>query len=373
MRIISVDYVLCRTALAKPIPLSCGQLTHRNFGLIRVETDTGITGWGETSINFPPWTYRERAATIEEGLAPMLIGEPAQDVLRLRDKMVAGTRAFTRMWAEGAISQAISGVEMALWDALGKSVDLPVATLLGGICRHEFDCYATGLRTDDPVAGAQEAIDAGYRAIKFRIGFDDDKDVAMAHAIRDAVGPDVALLIDANQAYDLPRAERIIARLSEIDPYWIEEPILTDAYSDQARLRDRFPAVRWAWGENAFDLDDYHAVCTRGLADFIMPDPCRGGGMGAAMDAARIAARYGLPVSAHHYGSDLGFAAMLHFMAACQKTDLVLRDIAPVALRDNVIKEDLVPKDGKVRLPAGPGFGVTPDLDVIEASRIHLS
>ena len=372
MRVRSVNYVLCRAELARPIPLSCGSLTHRNFGLVRIETDSGIEGWGETSVNFPPWTYRERAATIEEGLAPMLVGEDARDVLRLRDMMVSATRPFTRMWSEGAIAQAISGVEMALWDALGKDLSQPVARLLGGARRREFECYATGIRADDPPSGARDAVAAGYRAIKMRVGFGDEKDIAIAHAVRAAIGPDIALLIDANQAFDLPRARRMVAALAEVDPYWIEEPVLNDDFVSQARLRAEFPGVRFAWGENAVRLSHYRKVAEERLADILMPDPCRCGGMAAAMDAARIANASGLPVSAHHYGSDVGFAAMLHFMAACEHTDLVLRDVAPAALRDDLIVEDLTPVNGIVRLPDGPGFGVTPNAEVIAASQYRI-
>ncbi|MBO6637610.1 MAG: mandelate racemase/muconate lactonizing enzyme family protein [Roseitalea sp.] len=372
MRISRVSYVLCRSELERPIPLSCGALTHRNFGLIRIDTDDGMTGWGETSVNFPPWTYRERAATVQEGLAPLLEGEAALDTLRLRDMMVAATRSFTRMWSEGAISQAISGVEMALWDLLGKTTGLPVATLLGGIRRREFRCYATGIRADDPAAGAADAVAAGYRAVKMRIGFGDDKDIATAKAVRTAIGPDIALLIDANQAFDLPRARRMLAALQDVDPYWVEEPVLSDDFDAQRRLRAEFPGLPLAWGENAFRLDHYRLVADEGLADFIMPDPCRCGGMGAAMDAARTVNAHGLPVSAHHYGSDLGFAAMLHFMAATEHTDLVLRDVAAAPLRDAVVQEDLRPVDGMVRLPDGPGFGVTPNLDTIAETRLDI-
>ncbi len=372
MQIKKIDYILCRAELTKPIPLSCGSLTHRNFGLVRVEVAGGITGWGETSINFPPWTYRERAATIEEGLAPLLIGEDACDVLRLRDRMVAATLPFTRMWSEGAIAQAVSGVEMALWDAWGKALGCPVATLLGGIYRRDFRAYATGLRADDPAAGARDAVAAGYDALKMRIGFDDQRDIAIARAVRDAIGPDVALLIDANQAFDLPRARYMLAALAELSPYWVEEPVLNDDFVAQKRLRREYPAVPLAWGENAFRLSQYHHVATRGLADFIMPDPCRCGGMATALDVARMVNAKGLPVSAHHYGSDLGFAAMLHFMAACAQTDMVLRDVAPVSLRDDLVKEDLRPVKGQVRLPDGPGLGVTVDEDVVAATRFKL-
>lgn len=372
MRIKDVEYILCQMALPKPIPLSCGVLTHRNMGLIRIETDDGTVGWGETSINFPSWAYRERAATIQEGLAPLLVGERAHDVLRLRDKMVDATRPFTRMWSEGAIAQAISGIEIALWDILGKDLNKPVAELLGGVHRDIFRCYATGLRTDDPAEGALEAVAAGYNAIKIRVGFTDATDLANARAVRAAVGPDVALLIDANQAYDLHRARRMVGALSELNPYWIEEPVLSDDFEAQARLRQEFEYVPFAWGENAFRLDHYRQVARECLADIIMPDPCRCGGLGAAMDAARAVDGCGLPISAHHYGSDLGFAAMLHFMAAAKRVDLVLRDIAPVPLRDDIVEEDLRPVNGVVKLPSGPGLGITPNLDVIDKHRVRL-
>jgi L-alanine-DL-glutamate epimerase-like enolase superfamily enzyme len=164
----------------------------------------------------------------------------------------------------------------------------------------------------------------------------------------------------------------MIAALSAVNPYWIEEPVLSDDFAAQQRLRAEFPNIRMAWGENAFRLAHFQQVTEQGLADVIMPDPCRCGGMGAAMDAARAVGAHGLAVSAHHYGSDLGFAAMLHFMAATPLTDMVLRDIALVALRDTIVAESLVPVNGPARLLKGPGFGVTPDLDVIVANRVTL-
>ena len=369
MRITAVNAVHCRAELARPIPLACGVLTHRNFGLIRIETDAGVTGWGETSVNFPPWVYRERIATIDEGLAPLLVGENALDTLRLRDRMVTATRSFTRMWAEGALAQAISGVEMALWDLKGKALDQPVARLLGGIQRDTFRCYATGLKTDDPAAGAREAVTAGYGAIKIRIGFDEDTDISMARSVREAIGPDIALLIDANQAYDRRRAKRMIGALRDLDPYWIEEPVLADDFAGMRDLRRQFPEVPMAWGENIYRLDHFQRAARSNLVDIMMPDPCRCGGLAAAIDAARLANSIGIPVSAHHYGSDLGCAAMLHFMAAIQSTDLVLRDIADAPLREEIIIEDLRPGDGIVHLPDGSGLGVTPDLDVIANTR----
>src|SRR5579871_557504 len=163
MRITKVRFLLCGHELATPIPLSCGRLTHRNFGIVIVETNAGVSGLGETSVNFPPWCVHERKATIEEGLAALLIGEDPLEVGRLWRKMADGVRAFTRIWAEGALLQAISGIDIALWDIAGKHYDAPIWRLLGGRYREDIECYAVGFSVADPVAGAREMQAKGYR------------------------------------------------------------------------------------------------------------------------------------------------------------------------------------------------------------------
>lgn len=372
MEIKSVKFVLCQQELTKPIPLSCGVLSHRNFGLVCIETAGGIAGWGETSVNFPPWSYRERKATIEEGLGPLLIGEDARDIHRLRRMMQMATLSYTRMWAEGAITQAISGMEMALWDANGRETGRSLSELLGGACHSKFDAYATGFRADDPAAGAMEMVAKGYTTVKTRIGFDDEIDIGKVRALREAVGDNIKVMVDANQAFTFPRAKKMLEALQPLDLYWIEEPVLNDDFASMARLKHLFPDMKIAWGENAFDPRQYNSVIDDNLVDFVMPDPCRCGGLGPAQEMADIARRGGVPVSAHHYGSDVGFAAMLHFMATCPLVDHVLRDEAPVRLRDDMVVEDLTPKKGRVSVPQGPGLGISLDMAVVENSAIEL-
>lgn len=372
MKITAIHFYLCQQALEKPIPLSCGVLTHRNFGLVEIETSVGITGWGETSINFPPWSVHERKATIEQGLAPMLIGENPLEHGRLVDQMRRGTLAFTRMWAEGALSQAISGIEIALWDIVGKEYGVPVWQLLGGSYRQSVALYATGLRTDDVAAGARAAVAAGYQTIKMRVGFNDEVDVKNAQRIRDAIGPDIGLMIDANQAFDLPRAHHIMQQLASVDPYWIEEPLLTDDIHGWGQLRTAFPELRLAWGENAYTLADYQHMCDGHLVDYVMPDPCRSGGLKQAAYMAAYANDRGIPVSPHHYGSDVGFAACLHLIASSRHVSLMLRDIADVPLRDQIIAAPFEINAGHVAVPQGPGLGIDVDRAVLEQTQTKL-
>ncbi|MDX8452333.1 mandelate racemase/muconate lactonizing enzyme family protein [Mesorhizobium sp. VK9D] len=372
MRITRVRFTLCGYELATPIPLACGRLTHRNFGIVTVETDAGLTGIGETSVNFPPWCVHERRATIEDGLAGLLIGENPLDIDRLWRKMVEATRAFTRMWAEGAIMQAISGIDIALWDLAGKHFGMPVWQLLGRRYREEIECYAVGFSAVDPAAGALEMQRKGYRHAKMRIGFNDAEDIAKACAMRDAVGAGFGMMIDANQAFDLPRARTMLRELEPLSLSWLEEPLLTDDLDGYRRLREEFPALPLAWGENAFALSDYRDFLGADAVQFVMPDPCRSGGFTQATRMCEAADELGIPFSPHHYGSDIGFVAALHLAASRPNFSIMLRDEAPVPLRGDLLAQPVVVDNGKVRLPEGPGLGVELNERVVRSSTIPL-
>lgn len=372
MKITRVRFVLCGYELPSPIPLSCGALTHRNFGLVFVETDAGITGIGETSVNFPPWCIHERRATIEDGLASLVVGENPLDIARLHKRMTDATRSFTRMWAEGAIAQAISGIDMALWDIAGKEYGVPVWQLLGGKYRDDILCYAVGFNAADPGKGALEMRERGYTHGKMRIGFDDAADIAKARGMREAAGDDFAMLIDANQAFDLPRARRMMTELRDLDLYWLEEPLLNDDFDGYAVLRAEFPEIPLAWGENAFSLGDYRTMLDNHLVDAVMPDPCRSGGLTSAVRMAETAAAHGIPMSPHHYGSDIGFVAALHLAASQPNFSIMLRDEAPVPLRGDILAEPLTVTNGSVAVPDKPGLGIELNEAIVQGATIKL-
>lgn len=372
MRITGVRFTLSGYRLATPIPLACGRLTHRNFGIVTVETDAGITGVGETSVNFPPWCPSERRATIEDGLAGLLVGENPLDIDRLWQKMVDATRAFTRMWAQGAIMQAISGIDIALWDIAGKHFGVPVWQLLGGRFRETIDCYAVGFSAADPAAGAREMQAKGYTHAKMRIGFDDPTDIAKARAMREAVGADFAMMIDANQAFDLPRARRVMRELESLDLFWLEEPLLSDDLLGYLTLRKEFPRIPLAWGENAFELSDYRTFVEADAVQFVMPDPCRSGGFTQSIRMCEAASDRGIPFSPHHYGSDIGFVAALHLAASRPNFSIMLRDESPVPLRGAVLAQPVTIVNGAVAVPDGPGLGINLDHRTIESSTILL-
>ncbi|MEW6265742.1 MAG: mandelate racemase/muconate lactonizing enzyme family protein [Thermodesulfobacteriota bacterium] len=372
MKITKVSFILCQYPLTKPLPLSCGVLTHRNFGLVRIDTDAGLEGWGETSINFPPWIYQERRATLEDGLAGLLIGEDPLEPGRLWHKMTRAVRGFTRMWSEGALMQAIGGLDMALWDIVGREYGRPVSALLGGRFREEAEVYATGYSLDQIVSGSADYRAKGFRLVKVRVGFDDEADADNVHLAREALGPEIGLMVDANGAFSLPRARRMMRRLADCHLYWMEEPVLNDDLEGYLALRREFPDIPLAWGENGFSVDIYQQFTAARAVDIVMPDPSRSGGLTQCVRLCETASRYGLPFSPHHYGSDLGFAAALHLVASQPDFLVMLRDVSDCPLREEIITEPFEIKNGKVRVPDRPGLGVTPDLKTVERYRVKL-
>lgn len=372
MKITGVSFILCQYPLSTPVPLSCGVLTHRNFGLVRVETDTGIDGWGETSINFPTWAYHERRATIEDGLASLLIGENPLEIGRLWHKMVAATKGFSRMWSEGALMQAIGGIDIALWDIAGKEYGVTVSQLLGGRFREEAGVYATGFRMDNPAVGAEQTMAKGYKVLKVRVGFDDKKDEDNVRMVRRAVGDEIGLMVDANGAWSYPRARKMVRRLARYNLYWLEEPVLSDDLASYLDIRKEFPDVPLAWGENGFSVQEYQRMIEAKAVDFVMPDPSRSGGLTQCLRLCETASRHGVPFSPHHYGSDLGFAAALHLVASQPDFLIMLRDVSECPLRDEMITEPFKVHGGKVVIPSGIGLGVTINHKVVEKYQVKL-
>lgn len=374
MKISKIEFTLCQYPLAKPLPMSCGVLTHRNFGIVRILTDAGIEGIGETSINFPPWIYKERKATIEEGLAGLLIGENPLEIGRLWNKMTRAVRGFTRMWSEGALMQAISGIDMALWDIAGKEHGEPVWMLLGGQYRREAEVYATGYSVEQIVSGkvSEEIAEKGYRAVKIRIGFNDDADVENVHKVHHALGGHLRLLVDANGAYLYPQARSIMKRLADVDLFWLEEPVLADDLEGYLALRGEFTEIPLAWGENGFSIETYQRFCEAHAIDIVMPDPSRSGGLTQCVRLCETAARYGIPFSPHHYGSDIGFAAALHLVASQPDFLIMLRDVSDCPIREEILEEPFVVEHGKVNIPQKPGLGININFNIVKKYEVPL-
>ncbi|MCG8350198.1 MAG: mandelate racemase/muconate lactonizing enzyme family protein [Chloroflexales bacterium] len=372
MRIQDVEFIGLRSSLPQPANFSWGAATARNVGLVKVTTDDGLVGYGETSVTFPLWSLEERALTVREGLRPLVLGADTDDIAGLHAQL---QRTFARLgplWSPLAIHSSIGAFEMALWDLKGKAERKPLYQVLNPQATAEpIPLYAVGF-TGDPDAMARQAaaaLDDGFAAVKVRLGFGEERDLALLNVMRSTLGDSATLLADANMAWTRHVAAAMADRLTAFRLGWLEEPLDRGDIIGLAELR-RASGIPIAAGENAYGVHEGLALIAADAVDIIMPDIARGGGIIAARGMIAAARAKGLPYSLHHYASDLGFAAALHLCTAEPGAMYLLRDTSPWPLRSDLLVDALRIAGGRAWPPDGAGLGITLDEGVIEQYRI---
>ena len=338
--------------------------------LVRVETDSGITGWGE--VDGCPWVTKAvidapMSHTLVTGLKALLLGEDPLDTARLWSKMYEGTLYYGR---EGAVIQAMAGIDLALWDIKGKALDAPVWKLLGGRYRERLRVYSSNMfqftpqDTADRVAAAK---DAGFTAAKFGwepFGQDPATDCAYLDAMRKAAGDDFDLMLDVGLIWD---ATTTIQRARLFEPYnlaWIEEPLHPDDLAGYRKVADNI-TQRLAAGEEECTLRGFRRLIDEGGVGLVQVDMTRCG-LTQAMRIADYAAQQGVMVANHNFTTDLNTAASLHFLAAIPNALVLEYCVEPSEISRNLAKEPFVMKDGHMTVPEGPGLGFDPRIETVE-------
>ena len=349
----------------------------RNTCLVEVETDEGITGWGEC---YGPSAVAK--AFIDTQLAPQTVGKDPFDVEVIWEHLYNRIKDYGQT---GMAIAAISGIDIALWDIIGKAVGKPVHKLIGGAFRTEVEAYATGMYfydmntlTEDAVEEAQGFVSDGFRALKMKIGIGSIKaDFDRVKAVRDAIGPDVKLMVDANHCFSVPSAIRLGRKLEELDIEWFEEPISPedlDGYIEVTRALD----MAVAGGENDFTRWGFRDAIVKKAMDIVQPDVCAAGGITECKKIATMATAHGVECVPHAWGSAIGLAATLQFLAAIPDQPPSLFP-NPVMLefeqtenpfRDDLAKNPITQSGGRVKIPDGPGLGIEVERAVIEQYRV---
>jgi len=342
--------------------------------IVRVHTDEGITGIGEADsspsvvkalVDAPESWWRSR------GLASMLVGEDPLHTERLWDKMYDGTLWMGR---GGVAVQAISAVDLALWDIKGKALGQPIHTLLGGARRETLPLYASMLFEADHARmreRAQRYVSQGYRAVKFGwgpMGPDLATDVALVREARRAIG-DAALLVDAGAAWTLREAVRRLDAFHEYAPFWLEEALASDDLDGWARLTAASRGTRIATGEQESLASAFHDLLEIGRVDVIQPDLARAGGFTQGRRIADLAASHHALLVPHAWKSEILVAASVHFAATLPAVPFVEYSVAESPLRRELARSDLVVSHGTVRIPQGPGLGVELNEEIVTRYR----
>lgn len=314
-------------------------------GIVRIDTDQGLTGWGEFNVNFLP-NLSGRRMTDE---AQWLVGRDPQNLA-----------AFHRDCP--LESRLKSGLELALWDIAGKAVGLPVAALLGGVIRPRVALAACmGIQTYERAGEiAAYFVDQGYGTLKTKAGADMTEDLEMVRGIRDAIGDRLKLRIDPNCAYTPVQAADLARRLEPYDLEYLEQPIPAESLSDANWLRNQ-SRTPIALNESVVGPASVIDILRADAAAFILPDTHIAGGILPCVSIGRICEAAGLPCIMH-CGHDLGpkTAAMLHVAAACPAYSLA-NDSTYYGLEDDVITERFEIEHGTIAVPTKPGLGVEGD------------
>jgi len=364
-----------------------GMQASRGALLVEVETDGGITGIGEAGVGGGSTRH-----VIEQQLRPMLVGEDPLLIEGLWQKMFARTRQFGR---RGIVMNAISGVDIALWDIAGKVAKLPVYRLLGA-CRDRVEAYASGGfyqegKSADDLAGEAEGYRArGFRGMKMKIGrnpstqthlrhlaanarmceVEPEADIERVAAVRGALGPQAKLMVDVNCAWSPSFAIEMGRALEPYKLYWIEEPVATDDIDGSARVADAL-ATPIAGYETEIGLYGFRELITRGAVDIVQPDIAWTGGFSEGRRIAALAQAHHLMVAPHAFGGAVLLAASLHFAAAIPNALMLEFDQNPNGLRDELLKEPIrADADGMIRLPERPGLGVELDPSAVDRYRV---
>ncbi len=323
--------------------------------LVRVDTDEGVTGWGEAfGYNIIPATK----AAIDEVIAPLYIGRDATQIEALSFEMQQKMHIFGRF---GPAIFAIGGIDIALWDIAAKRAGKPLYQLLGGSAKKELTCYASLMRYTDPRIVADNtarAVSQGFELVKLH-----EITIEATRAARAAAGPEIALMLDTNCPWSAKDAVDMAKKLREFELYWLEEPCWPpENGAALARVR-REGGIPIAAGENWTTSTQFHQMFEAGAVDFAQFSPTKCGGISEARKIIALAAAHNVAIAPHTPYFGPGFLAGLHLNAA-QPQD-VLVEWLYFDLETTLYWGAILPSKGKVNVPQGPGLGYDPDAKLV--------
>ena len=368
----SLRALVWRYPLKTPVVTSFGTMHDRPMVLVRAEDASGIAGWGEIWCNFPQVGAEHRARLVHGVLAPLAVGRPFDDPLASFEFLTERTAVLALQSGEpGPFAQAIAGVDLALWDLWARRAQQPLWRLLGGTSPR-VRVYASGLNPDRPSELAATRRNEGFRAFKLKIGFGKERDLANVAAVRSALGDDVDLMVDANQAWPL---EAAIDMADALEPFyigWLEEPLRVDRpWSEWQALRER-TNVPLAAGENLAGDAAFDAALAASVLKVVQPDLAKWGGFSKGIPLARRIVAAGARYCPHWLGGGVGLLASAHALAAIGGGGVLEVDANANPLRSATCGPLANISDGSSVLNNRPGLGIDPDLASLQAYAVAL-
>jgi D-galactarolactone cycloisomerase len=355
------------------------EYSRRAAMLVEILTDAGIRGWGEA---YGP--ARPAASAVADFLAPLLIGRDPRDTESLWHLLFARSIDYGQ---KGLILAAISALDIACWDIKARAAGLPLYRLLGAAETASIPCYATGFYFggEEPLERKFEReaalyLELGFRAVKMKVGLGVERDAPLVGAVRNALGPNVRLMMDANHAYDPAAAIALARRVEQHDIFWFEEPVSPLDIDGYLAVK-RSTSISLAGGECEYTRFGFEPLLRRRAVDFAQPDLCACGGLSEGLKIAALASVHNVHVTPHAWGSSVGQAAALHFYAArprhpgslTAEDKMIECDQTENPFRTAIVHEPIRFDRGEWFLPTGPGLGVEIDAAALDRYTISRS
>ena len=341
------------------VSLGIGQSVKRDAVVVKVTTESGLVGWGESHHGR---CHGAVAHLVNTTLRQLVVGMDASDVTGVWQKIYKMQLGSHGMGAGCCL--AMSGIDLALWDIRGQAAGMPLYKLLGGSSK-PVPAYAGGvsLGYQDPgklVEEARSLLAMGYKAVKLRVGDTPKRDLARIAAVRKAFGDDLVILTDANTGYSVADARTAMPGMDEHGVGWLEEPFPAHDYRSYIEAKG-FGLVPFAAGENHYTRFEFNRVIEDGAITILQPDLSKTGGITEALRIAALASAWKLPINPHSSMTGLNMAATIHFLCAIDNGGYFEGDVS----RGNLFRDELVSmpyelgKDGCVRPLEGIGLGLT--------------
>jgi L-rhamnonate dehydratase len=336
--------------------------------VVRVRTDDGLEGLGTVGLGSPA-----SKPVIDHHLAPIVLGASAFDVELIWERMF---RATINIGRKGLVLEAISAIDIALWDIMGKATGQPLYNLLGGRTRQRIRAYVSQSYAKADLGAVREEAASyraqGFTALKMRFGYGPNdgeagkrKNYELVATVRDAIGPDTDLMADAYMGWDLPYAIDMIRRLEDLNLRWVEEPLVPDDIDGYVRLRSAISTPISA-GEHEFTRWGYRDLLTRGAVDIVQPDVNRMGGITEARKVWALASAFNVPVIPHSHQSHNAHLIMAHVNSP-------LIEFFPTGVHrtgytffTELFEGEPEAVDGWVELGDAPGLGITLNEELLE-------
>ena len=387
MKIESIKSYVLQYDLEEELGYSQQYYTKRSAHLVCVKTDKGIEGWGEC---FGPGNIAlANKFIIENVISPMIVGENPLRKEYIWNKIYNLLRDHGQ---KGMPIQALSGIDIALWDIFGKISKLPLYELIGGMVNKKIPVYGYGMMLQNKDINslknhfkdeAKKIEDMNFLATKMKIGLGPEKDLELVRSVREALGDSFKLMVDANHAYNTPDALKVGKGLEELDIYWFEEPVAPEDLQGYKELKSKLN-VNIAGGEAEFTRWGWNNLIQNNCIDIAQPEVCALGGISEYLKVLSLAHTNFIPVINHVWGSAISVAVNLHLLTAMPdmpgglypSKSMLEFDTTHNSFLTEISKENfsiinqVKANNGYVSVPEGYGIGLTPNIDVIEKYKV---